>query len=152
MLINDLLSAIDTYPAGNVEIDVINFQEPGGHINAGEVCTFQVRVANDGVLDMKKLKLHVEGSRYTSVRQTPADSFSNAFISASKDVDAQQSAVYGPFQMRADTATPNGGTLNVDLLSVHISTYDAGLNHILRDRPHHAGNPEETYSRHIHPD
>jgi hypothetical protein len=150
-MLQDLLNAIDTYPADNVTIQIINFEEPGGHINAGEVCTFDVRVTNNGQLDMRNLRLHVQGSQWTSVKRLPTDSFGSYFISGARDVDAHTAVTFGRFRMRADQGTPDGGTSNEELISAHISSYDAGLDHILGDHGHHASNPEAAYTRHIHP-
>lgn len=153
--IDDLLAAINTYPNGNVVISVINFSEPGTHINQGELCSFDVRVENNGQLDMKNVTLHVEGSGWTSVAISAwhggPSSFSNSSISYARDVDAHASTTFGKFYMMADTATPDQGQAARDLITVHVQTFDADLYHILRDHGHHAGNPEESYRRHIHP-
>ena len=148
--IDDLLTAINGYPNEHVELRVINFKEPGTHINVGEICTFNVRVENNSVLDMKSLKLHVRGTRYASVGRFPYF-FVESFISEGRTVDAHASVTFGPFWMRAGGATPDGGTSNEDLFSVHISLYDASLHHILYDHSHHAAAPEFNYNRHIHP-
>jgi hypothetical protein len=47
--------------------------------------------------------------------------------------------------MRANSAT----TGNQDLFTVHISTYDADLEHILIDHGHHDSDPERAHTRTI---
>jgi hypothetical protein len=156
--IQDLLDDIDAYPSKNVKIVITDFQEPDDVINVDEMCSFRVRVENNGHLDMLNLKLHIRGSEFTSVSAdtifgipaplTPSDSE----ISPARDVPAHSSVTFGRFFMRADAATPDEGTAKRDLFSVHISTYDASLHHILRDHSHHANDPLAVYNREIHPD
>ena len=154
-MFDDLLTAINQYPSEDVTISVTDFKEPGSHINVGETCSFRVRVENNGQLDMRDVRLHVEGSDFTSVSVTNflgiPTSFSDSVISGGRNIDAHGSATFGDFHVHADAATPDGGTVDRDLFTVHISSFDAGLEHILRDHSHHAGNPEVAYNRHIHP-
>ncbi len=153
---DDLLTAANDYPSDNIVISVTDFQEPGTHINVGETCSFKVRVENNGQLDMKDVKLHVEGSEFASVSVTDflgffPTGFSNSVISGGRNIDAHSSETYGDFHIRASAATPDGGTENRDLFTIHISKFDADMHHILSDHSHHAGSPEEAYNRHIHP-
>ena len=154
-MIDDLSKAINEYPGEDVTITVTDFQEPGTHINVGETCSFRVQVTNNGQLDMKHVRLHVEGSEFASVSVTAflgkPVSFGYSVISGGRDVDAHSSVTFGDFHMQADEATPGGGTENRDLFTIHISSFDAALGHILTDHGHHAGSPEERYNRHIHP-
>ncbi len=154
-MFDDLLAATNGYPSENVTISVTDFKEPGGHINVGETCSFRVRVENNGQLDMRDVKLHVEGSDFTRVSVTDflgiPTGFSDSVISGGRNIDAHSSATFGDFHMHADASTPEGGTADRDLFTVHISSFDADLHHILRDHRHHAGSPEEAFSRHIHP-
>ncbi|MEN8374743.1 MAG: hypothetical protein ABFS34_04785 [Gemmatimonadota bacterium] len=155
-MLDDLLAAINTYPSDSVTVDVVDFEEPGAHINVKEICRFRVRVRNNGQLDMRNVRLHVEGSRFASVSVTDflgiPTNFGSSVISGGRNIDAHASATFGDFHMRADAATGDGGTEDEDLFTIHVSSYDANLEHILRDHSHHAGNPEEAYHRHIHPE
>ena len=154
-LIDDLLTAINNYPSEDVEISITNFSEPGTHINQGELCSFEVKVENNGQLDMINVKLHIEGSNWASVAVSAwhggPTGFSSSAISEARDVKSHTSTTFGRFYMMADTATPDHGQADRDLFTVHLSTYDADLEHLLRGHGHHAGNPEEPYNRHIHP-
>ena len=159
-MIDDLATALNEYPGEHVVITITDFKEPGTHINVDEICSFNARVENNGHLDMKNVKLHVEATRFTSVSVTTAGflgvgvpvSFGNSVVSGGRDVNAHSTVTYGDFHMRAVGATPDGGTARRDLFTVHISTFDAGLENILKDHSHHAGNPEVAYARHIHPE
>ena len=148
-IIDDLLIDVNNYPTDNVQLslDISGF---GTHISEGELGTFTVRVRNNGHLDMNNLKLHVRASNFTSVGFIPW-AMSNSFISAGKNVSAESARTFGTFFLRADDATGSQGQDEEELLSVHISSYDASLHHILNDHSHHASQPETTSVRHIHP-
>ncbi|MCH8863104.1 MAG: hypothetical protein IID51_11405 [Proteobacteria bacterium] len=154
-MIDDLLTAINEYPREDVAISVTNFKEPGGHINVGETCSFKVKIENNGQLDMKDVRLHLEGTRYARVTATNIFGFpfgfSGSAITGGQNINSHSNKTFGTFHMRADAATPNEGTENRDLFKIHISSFDADLDHVLRDHSHHAGNPEAAYNRHIHP-
>lgn len=152
--IEDLNGAIDDYANNHVEIDIINFASVAGdgHINVGEVWTFDVRVRNNGILDMKNFRLHVQGSTWSSVGNSDAGPFSGSLISSPQDVNAHSTVTFQPFYMRADAATGGGGTESEEIVKAHTSVFDADLEHLLRDHTHHSGSPEAAYTRHIHPD
>lgn len=158
MLLDDLLNDINAYPADNVVITITNFQGPGSHVNINEVWSFNVRVQNNGQLNLRNLQLHIEGSQWASVRLgSPVGclpdpfGFSNSVVSTPQDVDAHSTVTFGPFCMRANVATANQGQVNEDLFSVHIYSYDANLSHILNGHSHHTSNPEARKHLHIHP-
>jgi hypothetical protein len=154
-MIDDLLTAINEYPSEDVAISVAEFNEPGGHINTGETCNFKVRIQNNGQLDMKDVRLHLEGTRFARITASNflgiPFGFSGSTITGGQNIDSHSSKTFGTFYMRADAATPDGGAANRDLFTIHISSFDAGLDHVLRDHSHHAGDPETAYNRHIHP-
>ena len=153
-LIDDFLTAINAYPypADNVEIDIVNFSGGGGHINAGEIWNFQVRVTNRGKLDMKNLDLHIYGSEWATVSKSSFPILFRSLISTEKkDLDAHSTVTFGSFYMRAVQATGSGSPIDEHLVSVHIRSYDVGLNHIINDHEHHANNPIVNYSRRIYP-
>ncbi len=148
-IIDDLVTDVNNYPVDNVELDLA-ISGFGTHISQGELGTFTVSVRNTGHLDMNNLKLHVRASSFTSVGFVPW-SMSDFFLSGSKDVKAHSTRNFGAFFLRANSPTGDQGTDNEELLSVHISSYDASLHHILNDHSHHASQPEDTIVRHIHP-
>ncbi len=151
-IIEDLAKAIDNYPSANVEITVTDFKEPGTHINKGEKSHFKVRVRNKGMLDMKNVRLHLRGTAYATVSVTHSffgspSNFRNSVISSGRNINAHSSSTFGEYHMRAEKVT----TENRTLFTAHISSFDASLDHILRDHSHHAGSPQVSYKRHIHP-
>jgi hypothetical protein len=129
-LIDDLLTAINAYPyhADNVEIDIVNFSGGGGQINAGEIWNFQVRVVNNGKLDMKNLDLRIYGSEWATVSKSSFPILFRSLLSTEKkDLDAHSTVTFGSFYMRAVQATGSGSPNDEHLVSVHIGSYDAGL-------------------------
>jgi uncharacterized repeat protein (TIGR01451 family) len=153
-LIEDLDAAINAYPGDEITISVTSV-DPEPHINIGEAIGFDVEVRNNGVLDMRNVVLHVNGTSYASVTMTnflgsPFD-FRDYVFSTARDILAHQTTTFGRFWMRADTVTPDV-TSSYDLFTIHISRFDADLDHLLRDHLHHSSSPTHAYRRHIHPD
>lgn len=150
-LLEDINTAINDYPSDNVDIEIINFTGPGPHVNDGEVWSFKVRVSNNGMLDMKDLVLHIEGSTWASVGGASGGPFSSSYFPPSQDVNAHSTVTFQTFYARMDQATGNGGTAQEDIIKAHISTYNASMDHIYKDHPHHASIPEAVKNQHIHP-
>lgn len=155
--IEDLSAAIDGYPAAHVNIEIVDVECQGAHINVGEDCTFRVRVHNTGILDMLNYRLHVTGSQFSTVSTTgnQDNDFALSRLSGPQNVFAHSTVTFpsgGTFFMRATNATGGGGTENEQIINAHTSSFDASLVHILSDHFHHAGAPEAHYTRHIHPD
>lgn len=153
-LIDDLLTAINSYPypADNVEINIVNFSGSGGHINAGEIWTFQIRVANQGKLDMKNLDLRIYGSEWAAVSNSSFPILFRSLITTEKkDLNAHSTVTFGAFYMRAVHATGSSSLVDENLVSVHIHSYDAGHNHVVNDHDHHPNNPRANYRRRIYP-
>lgn len=146
---DDFRAAIDSYPADSVELNIVNFSEPGDHINEGESCTFFVEIVNGGQLNMRDVKLHLVGVQaWTRVRLNIFAPWSIAVVTgASYDVNAHSTATVGPFHMLAEEDTDGN---NEDILSVHLSTYDANIQHLLDGHSGHSTGASDTYNRHIH--
>ena len=150
-VLEDLDADINAYPAANVEIDIIEFTGGGIHINVGEVWDFKVRVNNKGPLNMKNLNLHLRGSTWAFVSRSDDGPFSGEIFSPYRDVGAHSAVIFQTFYIKAFAPTDGGGTVDEDIVSAHISSFDADLSHILSGHAHHAGNPIDNYNRHIHP-
>ena len=157
-VIEDLLDAIDEYPAHHVQFGAPNIvvEPPGaqGAFNTGDTLAFTIDVTNDGHLDLINLVIHVRASQFVSIRRAGSTSFGNVAFSSAIDVPAMANIffptfrVFGPFEVRADAVT--GGQVE-DLVSFHVSTFDAGFDHILNDHGHHSDEPTGALSLEIHP-
>ena len=59
-ILQDLDSTIRSYVADNVNLDVVDVTKPGTSINVEEVCGFQARVSNRGLLKMTDVSRTVD--------------------------------------------------------------------------------------------
>ena len=153
--IQDLLTDINNYPDGNVEITITLLpvatrpgEEPDTVINVGETRLFNVKVENNGNLNMKNLKLFIEGSNWADVGTNEDGPFESDFISTGQDVDARSSAIFGQFALKATQNTNNG---EKKIVRCHIQTYDADFEYILSGLKHGAEVPEATLDREVFP-
>ena len=148
-VIDDLAQDLRDYPDNNVRLSIVNFQEPGEVINAGEVCTFRIMVSNDGYLDMTKVSLHLNAaSGITQLSQTDIlgnpINFANNLTTAFMNIPAGSSATTRTFFMKALVATDRRR-----LIEAHIAEWDAGLSSLLRVQAGHDTGAQVEYSRDI---
>jgi hypothetical protein len=131
-VIQDLASEMAAYPDEQVQMEIIDFQEPGNVINPGEVCTFRVRIKNKGHLNMSNVSLHVNGTNdLTMVSQTDIlgnpINFSYSMRTAPQHISAHSTVTTRLFYMKAIRPTAN-----TRLLEMHLADWDADLGHLLR--------------------
>jgi len=60
-ILQDLDAAIRSYIADSVGLDVVDVTTQGSSINIQEVCGFQARVSNNGLLKMTDVSLQIDG-------------------------------------------------------------------------------------------
>jgi len=150
-VIDDLVSELGAYPDEQVEVQIRNFQEPGAVINPGEICTFEVRIRNNGHLDMLNVSLNINGvSGLTELSQTeilgnPVN-FSTKLTTAPMTIGAHASATTQTFYMRALSATAS-----TRLFEVHLADWDASLAKLLRVHAGHDFGARDELTRAIEP-
>lgn len=131
-VIQDLVSELATYPDEQVRLQIIDFQEPGSVINPGEICTFRVRVNNNGHLNMQNVSLHINGTSgitqisQTDILGTPIN-FSGGITTSPLSINAHSSVTTRTFYMKALRATAS-----TRLIEIHLADWDASLDHLLR--------------------
>jgi hypothetical protein len=54
---DDMTTAIETYPNGHVEIEIVDVEVPGNVLNIEEEARFRVKVTNRGPLHLKNLRV-----------------------------------------------------------------------------------------------
>ena len=123
-------------------------EEQNTVINVGETRQFTVHVENNGNLNMKNLKLFIEGSNWADVGTNEDGPFESDFISTGEDVDARSLAIFGQFTLKATEKTNNG---EKKIVRCHIQTYDADLEYILAGLKHEAEVPEVTLDFEVFP-
>ncbi|MGR0480408.1 MAG: hypothetical protein ACTFAL_03145 [Candidatus Electronema sp. V4] len=128
-IIDQLRAEIDTYETDKCSTTIINFAIPGTALNVGEAFTFQVKVENNGELDMKNVKVQVIGTSYADVAYL-VPQFSSSAVSGTFNLDANQEYIVFPFLGRAKKDT---GNASLDIVTARIHSWNASFDHILDD-------------------
>ena len=73
-ILDDLADAIQAYPREHLTLEIFGVDAPGssGVIDEDDDVSFDIRVTNTGVLDVKQLSLLVEGLNGTEVKSNGA--------------------------------------------------------------------------------
>jgi hypothetical protein len=150
---DDFADAVANYPAQSVALSIVDrvVQPPGtaGAVNVNEVFAFQVRVANNGHLNLTGVTLHVEGQNGATVSQNAAGPFTTSIGSPNiAAVNAHGSQDTPNLFFKAPSGVRPAGTA---LVRAHISGYDVNLNHILISHTGHADPPSSTFSTQVFP-
>jgi hypothetical protein len=130
-LIDDLTNAVEVYETVNCKTEIINFSIISGGtvvLNKDEIFQFQVKVTNQGQLDMLNVKAQALGSIYADVALSTGAFGGNA-ISGAFNLLANQSHTTGFYRGKAKMVT-NGAK---DIVTARIFTWDASFDHILKD-------------------
>ena len=150
---DDFANAVEAYPALSVNLSIVDrvVQAPGtpGAVNVNEVFAFQVRVANNGHLNLTNVTLHVEGRNGATVSSNAAGPFGTSIISPTiTAVNAHGSQDSANLFFKA----PNGARpAETALVRAHISAYDVNLSHILNSHSGHADPPSGTFAAQVFP-
>ena len=130
-IIEDLRKELDAYEKDNVDTRIVDFAIIGGGtvLNENEIFQFQVRVTNQSHLDMKNVRVRINGSRFADVASILGP-FGSRVDSVAFDLDAHQRRDTVFFRGRAKASTE--GT-EQDIVTAQILSWDASLDHLLRD-------------------
>jgi hypothetical protein len=129
-VIDDLRIAIDTYETDFCATEIVNFSIDGGGtvLNVGETFKFQVRLFNQGPLDMRNVRLRALGTSFADVA-TLSSAFGSSATSGTFNLDAHQVHMTGLFRGRAKAITSGPK----DIVTARVDVWDASLDHILID-------------------
>ena len=153
--LDDFATAVSDYPLNSVILSIVDLvvQPPGtaGAVNVNEVWAFQVRVANNGHLNMTGVSLHVEGQNGAQVGLAAtgpwsASIYSGALAALAVNAHGTQDTV-NLFFKAPNVAKP----LGTPLVRAHIIIWDANLDHLLNGHSGHANLPAGTYSAQVSP-
>jgi hypothetical protein len=143
-------AALRYYPKTSVTLSIIDVALTGAVIETTEGFTFHVNLANNGALDMKQVVVKVLGSQYVKVASMslfpPALPGAEA-LSLAMDVPAHESRKFGPFMGWA--ASPTDGTVR-EIVSATVWSWDANLEHLLKDHTGRSDAPKGSYSNIIY--
>lgn len=151
--LDDFYDAVTGYPAASVVLSIVDLAPVApatpGAVNVNEVWSFQVRVRNNGVLNMTGVSLHIQGANGAQVSTAAAGPFSNLITAGNLTVNGhggQQDTVNLFF--KAPNVPKPAGT---QLVSAHINGYDANLDHILVDHTGHSTVPAGSHTAEVFP-
>ena len=149
---DDFTNAVNNYPATYVTLSIVDLAIQSGTpgaVNVNEVWRFQVRVRNNGPLDMTGVSLHIHGLNGATVSTLAAGPFSGAITFGNLTVNAHggQQDTVNLFFKAPNTAKPAG----TDLVKAHIQGWNGSLNHILQDHSGAAEPPAAIYENQVFP-
>ena len=150
---DDFANAVDAYPATSVALTIVDRAAvpPAtvGAVNVNEVWSFQVRIANNGNLNMTGVSLHIEGQNGAQVSTAAAGPWSTGIIPAALPaVNAHSTQDTVNYYLKAPAVAKPAGTA---LVRAHISSWDANLDHIILGHSNHADPPAGTYADQVFP-
>jgi hypothetical protein len=157
---DDMSNALDTYPATNIVIKIIDVTlpptgtVPNNVLNVGEQATFKVKVTNTGPLTLTGLKVHLKGLSGATLL-SPIQVFgkppifigefvTGAFPDIGGDGDSK---TIGPFTFKAPTADSKDKP--EDLLKATLDAWDAKLDPMLTGHSNKDDAVNDIYSREV---
>lgn len=134
-VIDDLRDAVANYATDNCSTTIEQFSVTTGagtSLNAGDEFQFKVTVNNESELDMKNVKIRVNGTKWADVALSgPTGKFdSTALLDAPLNIDAKQSFTTGFFRGKAILDTKDAKEA---IVTARIDGWDGSLDHILND-------------------
>jgi hypothetical protein len=147
----DMISAVEGYPAASVELEIVDVVYPGDVINVNERPSFRVKVTNRGALEMTGVTLRIKGLNGATVKQNGAAApFVPEFVTTTSQLatvaghGGSQTTNGSPFAFTA----PGSPQSARDLVQVTLEDHNFTLNHILNGHsdPRPSGPPKGTYS------
>ncbi|MBK8195075.1 MAG: hypothetical protein IPK76_18380 [Lewinellaceae bacterium] len=146
---DDFAAGVSAYPAASVQLSIVDVNPPGTAINVNENVLFQVRIRNNGHLNLTGVTLHVIGINGVEVSRTGgAGTFGTLFTSLPININAHSSQDTVNFFFRSSAVRPAGTAL----VRAHIAGYDVNLTDLLTN---HTGHPnpltEATFAAQVHP-
>lgn len=150
---DDFEEAIESYPADSVVLSIVDrapvAPATAGAVNVNEVWSFQVRVANNGPLNMTNVALHIEGQNGAQVGTAAAGPFTASILPpALAAVNGHSTQDSVNYFLRAPAVIKPAGT---SLVRAHISGWDANLDHVLNSHSGHADPPAGSYADQVFP-
>lgn len=151
---DDFATGITGYPAASVTLSFgsLVVQPPGtvGAVNVNEIWAFRVTITNSGRLNMQNVSLHFGGLNGAQVALLAAGPFTTGLLTTPTiaSVPASSSVQTGNLFFRAG---PTASAGVVDLVEVHLNTWDADLTNLLVNLSGHAIPPQRLHSAQVFP-
>ena len=147
---DDMIVALETYPATDVELAIVDVVTPGNALNPNEVSTFRVQVTNRGPLNLSGVTLRVTGQHGATVANNGITSpFVTDFVTqelpAINAHGGSQLTIGGPLKFKA----PAGAQASNVLVKATLQAWDADLAHMLQAHSDPVDPPRGTYAAEV---
>lgn len=152
--LDDFRDAVSGYPAASVTVEIVDrapvTPPTGTQVNINDIWSFQVRVRNNGQLNMTGVSLRINGLNGATVSTSnlagsyvgTISSFGNMTIPAHGTLDTVNLFLKAPNATRA---------LGTELVSAQIAGFDVNLNHLLIDHTAFSATPRGVYADQVFP-
>jgi len=160
-VLQDLANEISGYAKKNITIEIINFQpyaQYGGEWDEGDVGSCQIKISNNGNLDVKNLRLHANRlGGYGKIRWVAFLGWGSTGWEVHLDIApvlfgtipaGESRLALGYLGFRADHHTSEQVK---DLFEVHVAEYDVSLDSLLYDETKHEWATQATQKGKIDP-
>ena len=142
--LQNFADAVANYPVDSVTVSIVDvFGPTAGWVHANRVVPFQVRVANNGHLNMTNVSLHIEALNGALVSSVETGPFFTGITFGALTVNGGASQDTATLYFKAPSVTKPAGTT---MLRAHIGDWDANLDHMFDNHTNHAPLPEGAYS------
>ena len=149
---DDFANAVAGYPAASVTLSIVDVAVVppgiGPSVTVNEIWRFQVRVKNNGHLNMTSLTLHLVGLNGALVSANAVGPFSALITTSAITVNSHGTQDTVDYFFKAPNVVKPAGTA---LVEAHINNFNGNLDHILNDHSGHANPPAGTYSNQVFP-
>ena len=132
-VLTDIANELNRYPADQTTIEIVNVEKVGNpsdtDVNARENWQFQVKLTNNGHLDMSNVSVHILGLNGAKVRELSTDDFVDGIVVADLNPEGGGGvATSRAFQFKAPDGAKPAGT---QMFHVHIEEWgaEAGFAH-----------------------
>jgi hypothetical protein len=155
---DEFADAVSGYPADNVTLGVVDLAphnpSSGSDVNTNDVWKFQVRVRNNGHLNMTGVALRITGQNGVRVSTNPIGPWLaaiNAFpLGVGMTLNAHSAPQDTPGFIYFKAPGQQIDTVK-ELVCVQIARFDANLNHLLIDHSGSSTQPKACYKDQVWP-
>jgi hypothetical protein len=138
-VLDDIAGALDSYPADEVALTFVNVNPPGSVVDVNEIVPFQVRIENNGHINMTGVTLHVHSFSGALVSTAQAGPFTSSLaIVSGLTVNGGGSRDTATLYFKAPATTKPEGT---QLLSAHIENWSGNFDHYFSNHTNNGPTP-----------
>ena len=148
-ILTDIATAFDTYVEDEVTLNFVNVNPPGAVVDINEKVPFQIQIENGGHVNMTGVSLHVHGLNGARVSAAQAGPFTDTITVSGLTVNAGTPGnVFRTVTLyfQAPSTPKPAGT---DLVSTHVSEWNANFNHYFTNHTNESNTPLATYESEV---